>query len=247
MKEKVCLALDVDTYQEAESLSNRLCKWVGIFKVGSQLFTNEGKKVVHAIQQTGADVFLDLKYHDIPNTVASAAKVATRMGVYMFTVHALGGFNMMKEVAEKVREEAEKNNIRKPLILAITVLTSMSEEDLKSDLFVNVTLADYIKHLASLAYRAGLDGVVCSPKEIEIIRKACGDNFIIVTPGIRPSWSVTKDDQKRITTPKEAIKNGANYIVVGRPILKAENPEKAASMLLEGLEEIEEIQDEGND
>jgi len=241
MKEKICLALDVDTFQEAERLSKRLHKWIGTFKIGSQLFTSEGRKVVEAIQKTGANVFLDLKYHDIPNTVVNSAKVATKMGVYMFDVHSLGGFNMMKAVTEQVREEAEKNNLRKPFILAITVLTSMSEEDLKSDLLVNVSLTDYITHLASRAQRAGLDGVVCSPKEIKLIRKACGDDFVIVTPGIRPSWSVTKDDQKRITTPKEAIKNGANYIVVGRPILKADDPERAAAKLLE------EIQDEGND
>ncbi len=235
MKEKICLALDVDTYQEAENLSNRLHKWVGTFKIGSQLFTSEGRKVVEAIQKTGANVFLDLKYHDIPNTVVNSAKVATRMGVYMFDLHALGGSDMMKAVAEQVREEAQNNNLRKPLILAITVLTSMSEEDLKNDLLVNASLTDYITHLALLARKAGLDGVVCSPKEIELIRKTCGDDFIIVTPGIRPSWSISIDDQKRFTTPREAIDKGANYIVVGRPILKADDPEKAAAKLLEEI------------
>lgn len=233
MKDKICLALDVDTVEEATQLAKRLSKWVGIFKIGSHLFaTGEGKRIIDTIHESGSEVFLDLKWHDIPNTVANAAKVATSMGIYMMNVHALGGSNMMKMVTEYVSEEAAKTGKRKPILLAITVLTSMSDEDLKKDLLVNVPVTDYVEHLALVTKKSGFNGVVCSPKEIKTIKRKCGDDFLTVTPGIRPKWMVKKDDQKRVTTPREAIENGANYIVVGRPILKAENPEKAAAMLL---------------
>lgn len=232
-KERICLALDVDTIEEAENFVRRLSPWVGVFKVGSHLFSSgKGAKIINSIQATGADVFLDLKYHDIPNTVANAARIATNMGILMFNVHALGGSQMMQMVAEAVHEEAAKNNLRKPIALAITILTSMSQEDLKKDLLIDISLKDYVNHLALLTKKSGLDGIVCSPKEISLIRNTCGDDFKIVTPGIRPSWIVNKDDQKRITNPKEAIINGADYIVIGRPVLTANSPEKAAEKIL---------------
>ena len=233
MKDKICLALDVDTVEEATQLAKRLSKWVGIFKIGSQLFaTGKGRKIIDAIHESGSEVFLDLKWHDIPNTVANAAKVATSMGIYMMNVHALGGSNMMKMVVDYVTEEAEKTGIRKPVLLAITVLTSMSDEDLKNDLLVNLSVTEYVEHLALMTKKSGFNGVVCSPKEIRTIKHKCGSEFLTVTPGIRPTWTIKKDDQKRVTTPKEAIENGANFIVVGRPILSAKSPERAAEMLL---------------
>lgn len=232
MKRKICVALDVNTLSEAKDLAKRLSPWVGVFKIGSQLFTSEGPRIVEAIQNTGADVFLDLKYHDIPNTVVQASMVAARMGVFMFNIHSLGGSRMMKAVADQITEEADKTNSRKPIILGITLLTSMSAEELRTDLKIEVPLDEYVCHLAQLAKNAGLDGVVCSPKELTIIRQACGEDFVLVTPGIRPSWVSETDDQKRITTPREAISDGANYIVVGRPITHAEIPEVAAERIL---------------
>ncbi len=234
MKRKICVALDVNTLEEAKDLARRLSPWVGLFKVGSQLFTSEGPRIVEAIQSAGADVFLDLKYHDIPNTVVEASIVAARMGVFMFNVHSLGGYKMMNAVANKIVEEADKTNSRKPIVLGITILTSTSEEELRSDLRINVPLNEYVCHLAQLAKKSGLDGVVCSPKELTIIRKACGSDFVLVTPGIRPIWA-SSDDQKRITTPRDAISNGADYIVVGRPITNAEVPEIAAEKILQEI------------
>lgn len=232
MKDKIILALDVDSISQAEDLVRRLSSWVGVFKIGSHLFaTGEGKKIIDTIHKTGSEVFLDLKFHDIPNTAANAGRVAAKMGIYMFNVHSTGGYSMMKMVANEVGEEAAKMGSRKPLILAITILTSMSATDLKGDLLIDIPINDYIVHLASLSKRAGLDGVVCSPHEIGLVKNICGDDFAIVTPGIRPSWSESKGDQKRVTTPREAITNGATHIVVGRPILKADSPEKAAERI----------------
>ena len=233
MKNKICLALDVDTVEEAVLLAGRLSKWVGIFKIGSHLFASgQGKKIIDAIHEAGSEVFLDLKWHDIPNTVVNAAKVATSMGIYMMNVHALGGSNMMKKVTNSVTEVATRNGQRKPILIAITVLTSMSEEDLKNDLLINCSVAKYVEHLALMTKKSGFDGVVCSPKEISIIKQTCGTDFLAVTPGIRPTWMIKKDDQKRVTTPRQAMDNGADFIVVGRPILNSESPEKAAEMLL---------------
>ena len=233
MRHKICLALDVDTIQEAEDLVKRLSPWVGLFKVGAHLFAGgNGKKIINAIHSSGADVFLDLKYHDIPNTVANAARVVTRMGVSMFNLHASGGAKMMQTVAEAVSDEAILCGVKKPIVLGVTLLTSISQQELSDELLVNVTINDYIEHLAKLAQQSGLGGIVCSPREISLVRKACGDSFVIVTPGIRPTWAVAKDDQTRVTTPKEAIDAGTNYIVVGRPIIKAKNPEAAAKALL---------------
>jgi orotidine-5'-phosphate decarboxylase len=231
MKRKICVALDVNTLSEAKALAKRLSPWVGVFKIGSQLFTSEGPRIVEAIQDAGGNVFLDLKYHDIPNTVMQASIVAAKMGVFMFNIHTLGGSKMMRTVSERIEEEADKTSSKKPILLGITVLTSMSAEELKDDLKIEIPLDNYVVHLAKLAKNAGLDGVVCSPKEIKLIRDACGSEFVLVTPGIRPSWSST-DDQQRITTPEQAISDGADFIVVGRPITHAEKPELAAERIL---------------
>ncbi|MFZ3138993.1 MAG: orotidine-5'-phosphate decarboxylase [Thermodesulfovibrionales bacterium] len=234
-KEKLCLALDVDSLSEAKKIVKSLKDYVGIFKIGFQLFTKEGPKAVEAIKNIGGKVFLDLKFHDIPNTVAGAAKMATRLGVYMFNVHAAGGSEMMRAAVEAVKEESQKSSVSEPIVLAVTVLTSINDEILSKELRVNYDVRDQVVHLAKLTQSSKVHGVVASPKEITHIRKRCGDDFIILTPGIRPSWSAGKDDQKRITTPGDAIRLGANYIVVGRPILKAERPVEAAKNIVQEI------------
>ncbi|MCI4624573.1 MAG: orotidine-5'-phosphate decarboxylase [Candidatus Magnetoovum sp. WYHC-5] len=234
IKEKLCIALDVDNIEEAIRLARVLVSSVGIFKVGKQLFTKEGPRVIKEIINIGGKVFLDLKYHDIPNTVASAAKEVVKLGVHMFNIHASGGSEMMQATVEAVNKEAQKLGTAKPLILAVTVLTSINDYMLTTELGVRRELTEHVVYLANLAKHSGINGVVASPQEIQAIRNNCGKDFIILTPGIRPLWS-TKDDQKRVTTPKEAIALGADYIVVGRPILKADNPVEAANKILEDM------------
>lgn len=231
--DKLIVALDVDTFDSAKTIVNTLYPAVKIFKIGSQLFTNAGPSSVEYAVSRGALVFLDLKFHDIPNTVAGAARAATRLGVFMLNVHVQGGFDMMKRTMQAVKEETEILKIQRPLVLGVTVLTSMSEKDLK-DLEIRKGVKSQVTYLAKLARDAGLDGVVASADEIQPIRWSCGDDFIIVTPGIRPEWA-QKNDQKRTATPKEAISLGANYIVVGRPILEARDPKAAAEEILKEL------------
>ena len=185
-KDKICLAIDVKTTEDAQALVSELKDYVGVYKVGKELFTNVGPDIVKAIVDNGGKVFLDLKYHDIPNTVAKAGEAATKLGVYMFNVHCSGGKAMMEAVAESVKKTAEENNIPRPLVLGVTILTSISQEALNNELKVPGTVEEQVVHFAKLAQESGLDGVVASPKEIKAIRKACGKEFIIVTPGIRP-------------------------------------------------------------
>nr|VFK22150.1 MAG: orotidine-5'-phosphate decarboxylase [Candidatus Kentron sp. MB]VFK27765.1 MAG: orotidine-5'-phosphate decarboxylase [Candidatus Kentron sp. MB]VFK74426.1 MAG: orotidine-5'-phosphate decarboxylase [Candidatus Kentron sp. MB] len=231
-KEKICVALDVDSFEEALDLTRRLSPWVGVFKIGSQLFTSEGSGIVKAVIEEGAEVFLDLKYHDIPNTVLNAARVALKLGVKMFNVHCLGGARMMRMLVDALGREAEITGKPMPLLLGVTVLTSLSNEELESELRVSLPLEEYVVHLAKLAQDAGMDGVVCSPHELVPIRRACGPNFTLVTPGIRPDWASGRDDQRRFTSPQAAFRAGADYIVVGRPITAANGPEDAAQRLL---------------
>lgn len=236
-KEKLCLALDVDNLKEAVAIAKRLKDHVGIYKIGFQLFTIEGPRAVEKIQKTGGKVFLDLKFHDIPNTVANAARMATRLGVHMFNIHAIGGSEMMRAAQTAAAEEAYKRNLSTPIILAVTVLTSINDAILK-EVNIKGTAKNNVILLSKLAQSAGIDGVVASPKEIELIRNACGKKFIILTPGIRPSWTIGKDDQKRVTTPGDAIRMGADYIVIGRPILNAENQQLAAEKVVDEIIEV---------
>ena len=229
--DKLIVALDVDTLDSAEKIIDQLYPAVKIFKVGSQLFTNAGPAAVKLVKDKGAKVFLDLKFHDIPNTVANAAIAATRLGVFMLNLHVQGGFDMMKKTVISVKEEARKLKIEQPLVLGVTVLTSIGEKDLK-DLEIRKGVKSQVTYLAKLAKSAGLDGVVASAGEIEPIRWLCGDNFVIVAPGIRPEWA-QRNDQKRTATPREAIKLGASYIVVGRPILSAKDPKVAAEKIIQ--------------
>lgn len=231
-KEKLCLALDVDTLSKAKEMVRLLKDYVGVFKVGLQLFTKEGPKTVETIRNLGGNVFLDLKFHDIPNTVGNAARLATKMGVYMFNIHAAGGSEMMRAAVEAVKEESQKSSIPKPIILAVTVLTSINNAILSKEMNLNGEVKDQVMHFAELAQSSKVPGVVASPEEISAIRNKCGSDFIILTPGIRPIWSTAKDDQKRVTTPGEAIRLGADYIVIGRPILNANDPVEASAKIL---------------
>lgn len=228
--ERIILALDVSDPDYAIEIVDKFSDKINIFKVGLELFTIAGPSIIDKIHKREKKVFLDLKFHDIPNTVAKAAKTVTRLGVFMFNIHAFGGFEMMKRCAETVIEICLKENLNRPLILGVTVLTSLTRESLRDEIGIQYGLKTHVKHLAALAMKAGLDGVVASGKEAEIIRNHCGKDFIIVTPGIRPSWT-PPDDQKRTVTPKEAIKQGADYIVLGRAILKQQDPLKAIELI----------------
>jgi orotidine-5'-phosphate decarboxylase len=181
----------------------------------------------------GCRIFLDLKFHDIPNTVSRASLSVTRLGVFMLNVHGLGGYDMMKKASEVVKAEADRLNIEKPKVLAVTVLTSMDENALKK-VGISDTMNSEVLRLAELAKSAGLDGVVASPSEARLIRQALGEDFIIVTPGVRPSWAET-GDQKRVATPQEALNNGADYIVIGRPVTEAEDPALAVKKILTSI------------
>ena len=231
---KLILALDVDSIEKAEALVSELKDHVGIYKVGKELFTATGPEIVKKINQIGGKVFLDMKYHDIPNTVAKAAEAATKLGVYMFNIHASGGYKMMYDAVEAVKKSSAELGIKKPLVLGVTVLTSIDQTTLNNELRINGTVEEQVVHLAKLAQKAGLDGVIASPQEIKAIRAACGSDFLIVTPGVRPLWAASQD-QKRVTTPKEAIEQGADYLVIGRPITGAENRIDAAKKILEEI------------
>jgi orotidine-5'-phosphate decarboxylase len=234
-KEKIIVALDVSTAREALDLFSRLRDVVGAFKVGSQLFTAEGHYVVREILKFGGKIFLDLKYHDIPNTVSSAAIEATRMGVFMFNVHASGGSEMMRRTVDAMNETAEKEDLIKPKVIAVTVLTSSTKETL-NEVGINEEPLTQVVRLARLADSCGMDGVVASPHEVVAVREAVGNkNFLLVTPGVRPA-GVDTNDQKRVMTPSEAIHAGSDYLVIGRAITNAGDPIKAARMIVEEIE-----------
>ena len=232
-KDRIIFALDVDHFSEAQYWVNLLKDQIGVFKVGKQLFTHAGPKVIDMIRKKNQNIFLDLKFHDIPTTVAKAGAEATKLNVSIFDLHALGGLEMMRKTVEASRTTAKELNIPKPLILAITILTSMDEDSLK-EVGIRGPLLEEVGQLALLAMKAGVDGVVASPQEIGIIRQKCGEKFLIVTPGIRHP-SDKKDDQKRTLSPKEAISAGADYLVIGRPIKEAKDPLEAVQRIVEDI------------
>ncbi|MCD6581760.1 MAG: orotidine-5'-phosphate decarboxylase [Desulfuromusa sp.] len=234
-RERLIFALDVDDFSAAENWVEKLHKKVGLFKVGKQLFTRCGPDVVKMVQDRGGEVFLDLKYHDIPNTVAKAAVEACKLGVKIFNVHALGGAEMMRKTVEEVDSYCTSAGIDRPMMLAVTILTSSTEETLR-EVGIDRPVTEMVHRLAKLAKDAGFDGVVASPKEVTLIRAACGDDFAIVTPGVRPTFAAL-DDQKRVTTPTEAIAAGATALVIGRPISAAKDPLEAAGKILAEIED----------
>jgi orotidine-5'-phosphate decarboxylase len=233
-KDRLVLALDIDSDREALGIVDETGECVGLFKVGHQLFTACGPDIVRRIIDRGGKVFLDLKYHDIPATVAKASAEAVKLGVTIFNVHALGGLDMMKAAAESAKETAYKLGVPLPLMLAVTVLTSMDEKSLRKELKIMRSLQREVIHLARLAQRAGLHGVVASPQEIRMLRRGVRGELIILTPGVRPVWA-GKDDQKRTMTPAEAVAAGADYFVIGRPVLKAEDRKAAVKKILEEI------------
>jgi len=234
-KERLIVALDVDSDTEALGIVAELKNTVGLFKVGHQLFTAYGPDIVRRIIGAGGRVFLDLKYHDIPNTVAKASAEAVKLGVSIFNVHSLGGLDMMKAAKESAKETAQKYYLPMPQVLAVTVLTSMDEKSLRKELKITRSLQRQVAHLARLAQRAGMSGVVASPQEIKMLRRAVRGAFVILTPGVRPAWA-GKDDQKRVMTPGEAVKAGADYIVVGRPVLRSPDRSEAVRKILEEIQ-----------
>jgi orotidine-5'-phosphate decarboxylase len=215
---KVVVALDFDNKNEALSFVDKIQPSDCRLKVGKEMFTHFGPEFVKELVNRGFDVFLDLKFHDIPNTVAKAVAAAADLGVWMVNVHASGGLKMMEKAKEALLPYGDKA----PLLIAVTVLTSMSEEDLV-DIGITRTPAEQVQHLATLTKKAGLDGVVCSAMEAESLKQLLGQAFKLVTPGIRPAGA-NADDQKRIMTPEQALDVGVDYLVIGRPITKAENP-----------------------
>ncbi len=227
--EKLIVALDVKSLAEAKEIIKKLSPIVRIFKVGMGLFTMCGPDAVTLVHDSGARVFLDLKFHDIPNTVAHAVRSAAKLGVFMVNIHALGGSEMMMRAVEAARESENK-----PKLLGVTVLTSMDQSSI-SEVGIDKKIEDEVVALARLGKDSGLDGVVASPNETNLIRKNLGKDFVIVTPGIRPAGA-EKGDQKRIMTPKDAIKAGADYIVVGRPIIEADDPAEAARKIIKEME-----------
>ena len=233
-RDRLIVALDVDSLAQAERLAERLDGLVRRFKIGSQLFTAGGPAAVEAIQKRGAEVFLDLKFHDIPNTVAGAAREAARLGVFMFNVHASGGLAMMKAAADGAAAAAVELSVRRPLAIAVTVLTSLDRAALHRELGVASSVEGHVLHLSELAREAGLDGTVASPVEIAAIRRSLGAAWVIVTPGVRPAGSAA-DDQSRVATPGAAARAGAHYLVVGRPITGAPDPAAAAAAILEEM------------
>lgn len=225
----VIVALDYDTPEAALAMAERLDPAKCRVKVGKELFTIAGPDLVRALVKSGFDVFLDLKFHDIPNTVAAAVKAAAQLGVWMVNVHASGGERMMRAAAEALAPLGE----HKPLLIGVTVLTSTAEEELPA-IGVSRPLGEQVKALAKLTQSSGLDGVVCSAMEAQALKAECGDDFALVTPGIRPAGSAS-DDQRRIVTPAEALKDGSDYLVIGRPITGAADPLVALDSILQEI------------
>ncbi len=231
---QLIVALDVENLATANRLVTTLSDDVKWFKIGKQLFTAVGPASVKLLHEAKKNIFLDLKFHDIPNTVAGAVASATKIGANIINVHASGGLEMMRAAGESAEKQASEFSIPKPTLLGVTILTSVDETNFQRDFGTQRRLKDQVAYLAELSQKAGLEGVVASPLEIELIRKVCGNNFVIVTPGVRPAWAAS-NDQQRVMTPGEAINAGADYIVVGRPITAADNPREAARTILQEI------------
>ena len=224
-RDRIIVALDFPTQAKALAVVSALGNSVSIYKIGLQLYTAAGPAVVQAVAATGAKIFLDLKLHDIPNTVAKAVTAAGELGVAMLTVHLSGGSAMLKGAVEAKSPQLA--------LLGVTVLTSATEETL-GETGIGASITDHVLRLAEIGQRAGVNGLITSPKEVGLLRNRFGKNMVLVTPGVRPTWAAA-DDQKRFTTPREAIDNGADYLVIGRPITAAEDPPAAVERIVDEL------------
>lgn len=232
---EVIAALDVESRRDAAALAARLAGIVDFLKVGSRLFTAEGPAMVKELQEGGARIFLDLKFHDIPATVAGSVRAATALGARMMTLHATGGLDMMRAAAQEAAETAGRLGIERPLLVGVTVLTSLSREDLSAVMPAAGQVSDVVLRLAERAKAAGLDGIVASVEETLLVKERLGSEFVVVTPGIRPAGA-DAGDQKRVATPRKAAAAGSDYLVVGRPIIHAPSPSEAARAILSELE-----------
>ena len=234
MKNKLIVALDTDDGEEIDWITEMLWNKVGWVKIGFQAYTTVGNNIFAWMRERKFKTFLDLKFHDIPNTVARDVDSMTRHGANMINMHASGGLEMMQAARISANDAAKDAGITRPKLLGVTILTSMDEQGFQSNFGSERELTEQVVYLAKQAKEARLDGVVASPLEIEPIRKACGERFLIVTPGIRPKWAEI-GDQRRITTPAEAINRGVDYIVVGRPIIEDDDPAEAAERILDEM------------
>ena len=234
-KDRIILALDVDTMEEAEKLVVELKDYVGCFKVGLQLFTSCGFKPFEMIEKHGSKAFFDGKFHDIPNTVARACVNLLNRGVNFFDVHTSGGSKMLSTTVKLSKEYAKKYNMPEPTIIGVTLLSSFGQKTLTTELGVDKSLDEYVLNLSEVAKQVGLDGVLASASEAKEIRKHVGEDFIIICPAIRPTWSVV-NDQIRVVTPTDAVKSGVDYMVVGRPVTQAEDKISAIKMIIDEIE-----------
>jgi len=236
VEQRIIVPLDVPDVESAIALLDQLPQVVW-WKVGLELFTSTGPTILEVLKSRQKRIFLDLKFHDIPNTVAGACRSAASYGVDLLTIHAASGIEALKSATEAAQQGAAQAGVKPPKLIAITLLTSISAKQLAFDLKIPLELPEYALEMALLAQKAGLDGAVCSPQEVAQLRQTCGDDFLLVCPGVRPTWS-DKGDQKRSLTPAQAIKAGADYLVIGRPITTATEPELAWKRISEELTAI---------
>lgn len=235
-KDRIVLALDVDTIEEVEEIVKELKDYVGFFKVGLQLIASTGFDSIDIIKNNGGKVFFDSKFHDIPNTVAKASVNLLRKGVDFFNVHIQGGSKMISSTVKLTREFAKRNNIEQPTILGVTLLSSFGQKTLTEELNVNLNIDEYVANLTKIAINSGINGVVASSIEAKEIRKTLNDDFIIMCPAVRPTWSCV-NDQIRVLTPKTAINYGVDYLIVGRPVICAENRIAAVNLIIDEIED----------
>ncbi len=231
------LALDVPDLVKAQQMVDLLGDTMQWYKVGSVLFTKEGPAAIEMLKKAGKKIFLDLKYHDIPNTVAGAIKQCVSMGIDMLTIHASGGSTMISKAVEAASTTADKAGVPSPKIIVVTLLTSLDVDDLQKDFGIMLSAEEITKKLVAIAEKSGAHGVVSSPNELGMIRKYFSPDLLTITPGVRPTWA-QKSDQKRVMTPLEAVEAGANFLVIGRPILQAENPKQAAETIFDEIREV---------
>lgn len=235
-KDRIILALDVNTLEEAEKLVLELKDYVGYFKVGMQLFSATGYKSIEMIKSHGCKVFLDIKPIDIPNTVAKTCVNFLKHGIDFFDIHLIGGSKMVSTTVKLLKETAKKMNIQRPTVIGVTLLSSFGQRTLTEELCVNINLIEYVSQLTKLALDCQLDGVLASASEAKVIRNKYGNDFTIICPAVRPTWSVV-NDQIRVVTPTDAIKSGVDYMIIGRPITGANDPKAAAMLIIDEIEE----------